>query len=418
MRLDDSTPTDVDYLVIGAGAMGMAFIDTILVETDATVALVDRYERPGGHWNCAYPFVRLHQPSAFYGVNSRELGSGRKDTDGGNAGLYELASGAEVLAYFDDVLRHQLSTGRLHYLPLCHYAEPGTVVSLTTGAHQVVRATKTVDATYSQVIVPSMRPPAFTVAGGARCVPPNELPTLAHTARGYVVIGAGKTGIDACLWLLNTGVDPEDIRWIMPRDSWLLDRINIQPVAEFFDTTAGGYAQQLEAADLASSIDDLFERLERTGQLLRLDPAVTPTMYRCATVTRIELDQLRTIPTIVRMGRVRSLGLDAITLQEGTIATSPEVIHVDCTADGLQRRPAVPVFQADQITLQSVRTCQQVFSAALIAHVEAAYTDEADKNTLCTVIPHPDTDVDWLQTTLANTRTMKRWSSDPGWRGA
>jgi L-2-hydroxyglutarate oxidase LhgO len=32
-----------DYMVIGAGAMGMAFTDVILNETDATVALVDRH---------------------------------------------------------------------------------------------------------------------------------------------------------------------------------------------------------------------------------------------------------------------------------------------------------------------------------------------------------------------------------------
>ena len=104
--VDVATPVDVDYLVVGAGAMGMAFVDTILTETGATVALVNRYDRPGGHWNRAYPFVRLHQPSAFYGVNSVELSSGRLDTDGGNAGLHELASGAQVLAYFDDVLAH------------------------------------------------------------------------------------------------------------------------------------------------------------------------------------------------------------------------------------------------------------------------------------------------------------------------
>ena len=35
-----STPS-VDYLVVGAGAMGMAFTDVILTQTDATVALVD-----------------------------------------------------------------------------------------------------------------------------------------------------------------------------------------------------------------------------------------------------------------------------------------------------------------------------------------------------------------------------------------
>jgi hypothetical protein len=98
---------NVDYLIIGAGAMGMAFADTILSESDKTIAIVDRYGRPGGHWTRAYPFVRLHQPSAFYGVNSRELGSGRKDTIGGNAGLFELASGPEVLSYYDQVMNQQ-----------------------------------------------------------------------------------------------------------------------------------------------------------------------------------------------------------------------------------------------------------------------------------------------------------------------
>ena len=44
----------------------------------------------------------------------------------------------------------------------------------------------------------------------------------------------------------------------------------------------------------------------------------------------------------------------------------------------------MPVFAEDRITLQSVRTCQQVFSAAFIGHVEAAYDDEAHKNELCT----------------------------------
>ncbi|MEQ1493083.1 MAG: NAD(P)-binding protein, partial [Terricaulis sp.] len=84
-------PIEADYLIVGAGAVGMAFADTLLTETTATIALVDRHHRPGGHWNDAYPFVRLHQPSATYGVNSRELGSGRIDTHGLNKGFSELA---------------------------------------------------------------------------------------------------------------------------------------------------------------------------------------------------------------------------------------------------------------------------------------------------------------------------------------
>ena len=72
--------------------MGMAFADTLLTDTDARIILVDKYAKPGGHWNVAYPFVTLHQPSAFYGVNSTELSSGRIDASGLNQGLGELAS--------------------------------------------------------------------------------------------------------------------------------------------------------------------------------------------------------------------------------------------------------------------------------------------------------------------------------------
>ena len=66
---------EVDYLVIGGGAMSAAFIDALLDrDRSATVAIIERRDRLGGHWNNAYPFVRLHQPAAFYGVNSIKLG--------------------------------------------------------------------------------------------------------------------------------------------------------------------------------------------------------------------------------------------------------------------------------------------------------------------------------------------------------
>ena len=38
----------VDYLLVGSGAMGMAFADTLLAESDASVLIVDRYQQPGG----------------------------------------------------------------------------------------------------------------------------------------------------------------------------------------------------------------------------------------------------------------------------------------------------------------------------------------------------------------------------------
>jgi len=70
MPITARTP-ETDYLVVGAGAAGLAFADTLIAESDAEVVIVDRRAAPGGHWNDAYPFVRLHQPSLYYGVNSR-----------------------------------------------------------------------------------------------------------------------------------------------------------------------------------------------------------------------------------------------------------------------------------------------------------------------------------------------------------
>ncbi|MCL4111917.1 UNVERIFIED_CONTAM: hypothetical protein GTU68_043027 [Idotea baltica] len=394
--------------------MGMAFTDTLLAETDATVAIVDRRGRPGGHWNTSYPHVRLHQPSAFYGVNSRALGSGKKDSVGFNSGLYELASGTEVVTYFDQVMQQDfLPSGRVQYFPMTDHVGDGRVRSLVTGDESIIDATTIVDATYMNVTVPSMRPPDFAVADGMVCIPPNDLamPDVLP-AEHHVVVGGGKTAMDACLWLLDQHVDPARITWIRPRDSWCLNRRNIQPGEEFFEHSIGGFVRQIEIAAEATSVDDLFARLEAEQLLLRLDPDVRPTMYRCATVTESEIDALRLITNVVRMGRVQRIDPNEIVMEHGTIPTTAGTVHVDCTADGLERRPVVPVFDGNRITLQAVRTCQQVFSAAFIGHVEAAYDDPAVKNELATVVPHPNTDIDWLRVTLANGMNSARWRSD------
>ncbi|MEE8245428.1 MAG: NAD(P)-binding protein [Pseudomonadales bacterium] len=405
-----------DYLVVGGGAMGMAFTDVLINETDATVVMVDKHHQPGGHWNDAYPYVRLHQPSSFYGVNSRDLGSDTIDQTGWNKGLFELATNSEVCAYFDQVMQQQfLPTERIQYFPMCEYRGDNRFVSLVSHDEFQVQANKVVDATYMHVTVPSMRDPAFEVSTDAHCVPPNQLPRVGGQFRRYVVVGAGKTGMDACLWLLKSQVNPDAITWIMPRDSWMLDRASIQPGSALFDNSAlGFFQQQVEAIVHAESIDDLFERLDASGQLLRLDDDVKPTMYRCATVTKLELEQLRRIPNIVRLGRVQRIGSESIVLDAGSIPTDASTLHVDCSADGLERRPSVPVFQGDKITLQSLRTCQQVFSAAITAHVDVTFDDEAKKNQLCTPVPHPDSDIDWLNTTLANNLNQAQWLQDEG----
>jgi hypothetical protein len=123
-----------DYLVVGSGAVGMTFADQLLTETDANVMIVDRHHMPGGHWNDAYSFVRLHQPSAFYGVGSRQLGSDRLDQFGLNKGYYELASGAEIVSYFDKLMNERfLPSGRVQYFPMSDYQGGGEFVSRLSG---------------------------------------------------------------------------------------------------------------------------------------------------------------------------------------------------------------------------------------------------------------------------------------------
>jgi NADPH-dependent 2,4-dienoyl-CoA reductase/sulfur reductase-like enzyme len=172
MRADQ---IETDYLIIGAGAVGLAFADTLLSETDAHVTIVDRRGKPGGHWNDAYAFVTLHQPSSFYGVNSMPLGSGRRDTVGLNQGLYELASGAEVVGYFDRVMNQRLlPSGRVSYHPLSNVLEDGSFESLLSGRRTQVRVRrKTVDCTYFSPQVPATHTPHFEVGTGVRLVPPN-----------------------------------------------------------------------------------------------------------------------------------------------------------------------------------------------------------------------------------------------------
>ena len=403
-----------DYLIVGAGAAGMAFADSLLESSDASMVMVDRNDRAGGHWNNAYPFVRLHQPAAAYGVNSIALGSDKKDVAGPNEGFYELASGQEVLCHFDTAMSERLlPSGRVTFLPMSEWHEDGSVTSLLSRGTRQVEATKVVDATYSQISVPSTHQRGFEVAAGVTCVAVNDLPRLAPDHDNYVVIGAGKTGMDACVWLLTNGADPDTIRWIVPRDAWLLNRRNFQPGKEFFEFGAKSLADQVEALSGANSVDEVFARLEAAGELNRIDPTVEPTAYHCAIVSDGELGQLRRIKDVVRLGRVTRLEADTTVLQHGGVAAKPHSLYVDCSAIGIPKREPRPIFERDRITLQFVRLCQPTFSASLLGHVEAVFDDDAEKNAICTPIPPPNVPADWLQLMTVELANRYRWSKTP-----
>lgn len=409
-----NTTLETDYLIVGSGAVGMAFADVILSETNADIIIVDRFQKPGGHWNVAYPFVTLHQPSAFYGVSSVELSNNKRDKVGLNKGLADLASGAEINAYYDDIMRHKfLPSGRVKYFPLCDYKGEGRFESMLTGeAYEVKVKLKTVDATYLKTSVPSTHTPSFSVANEVQFIAINDLPKITRPPAGFVVIGGGKTGIDACLWLLEHKVDPDKITWIVSRDAWLIDRKNTQPNVDFFEDSIGSQVAQFEAAAQAESIPDLFDRLETSGVLLRIDKNVTPKMFHGATISQLELEEIRRIKNIIRKGRVTRIEKDQIVFGEGSIPTSIEHIHIDCSASAISNLEMKPIFNGDTITPQTVRSYQPVFSAAFIAHIEAAYEDEKKKNELCAVVPIPNHDTDWIKMLTVFMMNQYNWNQD------
>lgn len=138
-------------------------------------------------------------------------------------------------------------------------------------------------------------------------------------------------------------------------------------------------------------------------------------MFHGATVSQLELEQLRRIKNVVRMGRVQKITANEIVLEQGTMETKADYLHVDCSASAISNLEMKPIFQDDLITPQTVRSYQPVFSAAFIAHVEASYPEEV-KNKLCNVVPLPNKDTDWVKLTAAFMMNQHIWSQDEGLR--
>ena len=229
--------------------------------------------------------------------------------------------------------------------------------------------------------------------------------------------------MDVGVWLLNAGAAPENISWVMPRDSWLVNRLHTQPGLDFFDDAIGGQANQMEAMAKATSITDLFERLEACEAMLRIDPTQTPSMFHYATISKAEVESLRRIANVIRKGRVLALESNALVMEQGRVELPPHTLCIDCTASAVEKRPAAPqpVFEGNKILLQLVRIPMPSFSAALIAYVEAHYgndvgdegpASDAKKNALCGAVPFPDSLAGYVASTFGNMRNQFVWSQD------
>jgi len=371
-----------DYVIIGAGAMGLAFADTLFHEDPkAHIVIVDKRAKPGGHWVDAYPYVTLHQPAAAYGVNSSELGTGGSD----------LSSHAEIIFYFEQALKKLVSSGRVTFLSQCICEDMNTnevsVQSLLDSdtSYKININKKLVDATYMNVKVPATHPPKYTIDAKLTLIPPNGLAKNHRPWDQYTIIGAGKTGIDAALFLIDSGVSADKIQWIVSNDMWLWNRAKVQT-----NNVIEELVKQIKTLKSSTSINDIFLQLETLGSMFRLDADNMPKKWRCATVSPEEFLQLKTIKNLVRLGRVKEITQNEIRLDNGSIPTNSSNLHIDCSANGLEQRPPTAIFEGKRITLQSVFMCQQVFSAAVIAKLETLSMSDERRNNMWQVVPHPE----------------------------
>jgi len=169
----------------------------------------------------------------------------------------------------------------------------------------------------------------------------------------------------------------------------------------------------MRAAAAATSLDDLFRRLEDARVMLRIDCSVTPTMAKAPTLATWELDQLRSIEHVVRLGRLRRAEPGRLTLDQGSIALGKDAVVVHCAASGLQNPPLVPVWRPAAITLQPIRAGFPCFGAALVGYLEATRTDDEHKNGLCPPTPYGHTLADWAVMHVRGIRATAAFGSEP-----
>ena len=198
---DRTVRIQADYLVVGAGAAGMAFVDALIHNADVHVALIDRRHSAGGHWLDAYPFVKLHQASEFYGVVSTPLGKGERQAGGPEAGMFQRAAAPDIVAYYARVLESMVTSGKVTFFPNSEHLGGRRWASRLSRQHfDVPDSCRVVNAHYLAPHIPAETPAPFGVADGVCVIPVNDLVRLSEIPGQFVIVGSGKTATDAIVF--------------------------------------------------------------------------------------------------------------------------------------------------------------------------------------------------------------------------
>jgi hypothetical protein len=136
-------------------------------------------------------------------------------------------------------------------------------------------------------------------------------------------------------------------------------------------------------------------------------------MAKTPTLGVWELDLLRTIENVVRVGHIKYVAAGEIVLDKGVVPLKPGSIVVHCAASGLQYPPLVPLWGQDKIRLQTIRVGFPCFCAALAGYVEATRDEDRERNRLCPPNTLPDNPANWAQMQVRGTLAARAYGAEP-----
>ena len=240
------------------------------------------------------------------------------------------------------------------------------------------------DASLLLTNVPATKPPEFSISDGVNLISINQLVDINTPWEKYVVIGAGKTGLDALLYLIDHNVNPDRIIWIVSNDCWYVNRDllgdglihigNVLPLC-------------INAVLQSEDVTDVYRKLEDINVVMRVDKNFFPNRMRIATVSSEEMKKIRLVKTIVRNGRIDKIEKDKIIFKTRSNLTGPiiystnvQYLYIDCSAAGTGFPPAKErIWDGSLIHLQILGSFHPTgavgasASAALIAAIELRY---------------------------------------------
>eukprot|EP00392_Amoebophrya_sp_AT5.2_P014452 g14601.t1 len=406
-----------------------------------------------GHWNDAYQYVRLHQPSLLYGVSSKKLeGEGTGPPD-----LQHRATKQQILDYYADVVTKWQEEGLVKFFGGLEFNREKAKTVLAQGAAQAgadvgagrlfdfefarveddrlqrdnarrvpvpvslsIRE-KLVDATAGECIVPSAENMSwfFKVEDPKiQVLVPSELHELEESDfhhKRFVVLGGGKTGMDALVWLQRAKkVESGRISWVVGKETWMLNREKPASAGVLADTVLDEFGAN-ETGYLETALDKLVDQ----GRLLMVgeEGEPRPTEFRFPIIDSEELSYLREVtryqgyveklelvidPAPTKddggakpkedEGSVRIHFKEKMNSEQGakmsdeekpvTVGKAKDVVFIHCTAPGpffnINRKPP-PLYEGShQMNLKNISPPPVPQSASTLAWIETGRRLNAD----------------------------------------